>query len=332
MNRKDAIRLDRYFENPPAGDWLASPTPFNPGVLGCSIEHQLAAAMMVARAKQEADRARQSAASRQRIADEIDLPEKLVDPALAGERSIPRVLIATQLPVKPKRNAKPVRFTPREFRQSLDPVLIAMTAEERNERVALYRTAAKMMWNGADWDDSLNIVSPKIMDQLLYMCERLLYSVHEALHKTGQEIKALQRQTMNDEIPRQQIERLEWRQAGLRVQERHFELMAYAFKSEHDLACRYWEGATGSKWGAYEGLKARKERSAREWRSKNRRRSSLSMVIENMSTEEFNQWVAKTQRYEPKLNGVEASDEEATPVDMAGWSQEDIDEHYSDQD
>ena len=186
-----------------------------------------------------------------------------------------------------------------------------------------------MMVDACDWDGSLEIVGPKIMDQLLYMCERLQWSVQERLRETAAKLDATARQTMGDEIPRQQIERLEWQQAGYRVQERHFDMMLYAFKDERDTVVSAYEGATDRKWGAYEGIKQRAERSARAWRDKNRRRSSLSMVIENMSTEEWNRWVDNNSRYEPKLNGVDASDDDA--IDTEGMSQMDIDSYYADE-
>jgi hypothetical protein len=315
MNRNDAKRLQTYFEDPPVTDYLTGSTKLDP-VLACPIERSPAWPAMQAigmlKAEQTAaDRLRRHIVRLGNEAFDADHQERAIEP------TVNRVLIATQLAKEPpqRRNAKVVRFTPHQFRRRIDPLKLALTSEQLNDKVALYQNAARMMWNGADWDPSLEIAAPKIAEQLLYMCERLLFNIEKALRDCAQQLNALSRQTMNDEIPRQQIERLEWKQAGLRVQERHYQLMTYAFKAEAEAAKRYYEAGTGRSWGAYEGIKARAERSAREWRSKMRRRSSLSMVIENMTTEEFNRWAENTKRYEPKVNGVDLSDDEAGAAD-----------------
>jgi hypothetical protein len=248
---------------------------------------------------------------------DVDADERKLDvTAIPG----PKIHIMTELARSedpPKRNAKPVRFTPREFRRKMDPVALGMTAAERTDKIMLYRDAARMMWQGADWDDSLKIAMPKIMDQMLYMTERLLFNIQNALKETADQLSALARQSMGDEIPRQQLERLEWKQAGLRVQERHYQLMEFAFKAEHQMAVHDYEEATGRSWGAYEGIKKRAERSARAYRSKVRQRTSLSMVIENMDDAEYSAWVEKTKRYEPRHNGTfAATGDELSPEDL----------------
>jgi hypothetical protein len=319
MNRKTAKILAIYFEDPPPGDYLTGSTVLHP-VLACPVERSPAWPAMQAlgmlAAEQKGDnRLRRHIVRIGSEAFDVDHDERKLDIGFVA----PRVLVASELPKEPpRRNAKRVRFTPYQFRRSLDPLALGTTAQERTEKVNLYRQAARMMWNGADWDPSLEIASPKIAEQLLYMCERLLFNIQKALRDAAQQLNALSRQTMNDEIPRQQIERLEWKQAGLRVQERHYELMTFAFKAEYEAAKHAYEAGTGRSWGAYEGIKARAERSAREWRSKMRRRSSFSMVIENMSTEEFNRWAENTKRYEPKLDGVAVSDDDAEPGPEGG--------------
>lgn len=327
MHHATAKRLARYFDNPPAVDWIDAP---GRRVLACPIEaspywqnpqtllaEQLCAAQRVKDARLRRHEERLAAEE-----NDVDHVERAVDVAP------PRVFKDETPPAK--RNAKPVRFTPREFRRKMDPVAIAMDAAERNQRIALYQNAARMMWQGADWDASLEIAGPKIADQLLYMCERLLFNVQSALKAAAEQLAAVSRQTIGDEIPRQQLERLEWKIAGLRVQERHYELMAYAFKVEHERAVRIYEHATDRKWGAYEGIKARAERSARAYRSKVRQRTSVSMVIENMSDAEYAKWVDNTKRYEPKRNGVDAS-EEVTGVDTTDWHHGDVETFFGDE-
>ena len=309
--------LDAYFENPPLTDYLSLPGPFTPGVLGSPIAerilHRKAATDMMTAAERDRDRLRRHTVRLATQDFDVDAAERRLD-VIPG----PKILIATELarPDKPaKRNAKPVRFTPREFRRKMDPVALGMTAAERADKIMLYRDAARMMWQGADWDESLKIAMPKVMDQLLYMTERLLFNIQTSLKETADQLNALMRQSMGDEIPRQQLERLEWKQAGLRVQERHYQLMEFAFKAEHLMAVHDYEAGTGRSWGAYEGIKKRAERSARAWRSKVRRRSSMSMVIENMSEEDYARWVDTTKRYEPKADGTAASDEEVLNID-----------------
>ena len=319
-----AVRLAKaYFENPPIGDYLSVPTLDHPGVLGCSIEKSPAwpamqAVTMMLKDEQGRDALRRHT---ERLASQefdADAQERALDvTAIPG----PKIFVMTELAKgepKAQRNAKPVRFTPREFRRKLDPVALGMTAAERTDKIMLYRDAARMMWQGADWDESLKIAMPKMMDQLLYMTERLLFNVQNSLKETADQLNALARSSMGDEIPRQQLERLEWKQAGLRVQERHYQLMEFAFKAEHQMAVHDYEEATDRSWGAYEGIKKRAERSARAYRSKVARRSSLSMVIENMDDEEFARWVDSTKRYEPKHNGVDASDEDAVDLSQLG--------------
>ena len=321
MNLIEQKMLDAYFENPPATDWLSVPTPFHPGVLGSQISRSPAWLAMQAIAmmtKAEQDRARLRRAE-VRFEDEIepDMPEKVLDPALP----VPRTLTASELPATPvkRRNAKPVRFTPQQFRRKLDPIVLGLTAAERTDKVNHYRTVARMACEGADWDGSLEIAGPKIADQLLFGAEKLLFNVQERLRQTAKEINALARQSMGDEIPRQQLERLEWQQSGYRTQERHFELMFYAYRLERDEIVRTYEKGTGRSWGAYEGIKARAERSARRWKEKNRRRSSLSMVIENMTPAEYARWVEKESRYEPRLQGADAADEDAVEIDAVAY-------------
>ena len=333
MNLIEQKMLDAYFEKPPLTDYLSIPTPEHRGVLGCSIERSPAwpamqAIAMLTKEQRDADRLRRHVV---RLAGEefdVDAPERAVEVVL----TVPRTLVGSTLPPV-KRNAKPVRFTPREFRRKMDPLALNTDKVERDERIQQLRRAMRMILHAADWEGSLLIAPPKIADQMLYMCERLLHNVQNALKETAAQLNAATRQSMGDEIPRQQIDRLEWKQAGLRVQERHYEMMTFAFKEEHYLAVQSYENVTQRSWGAYEGIKKRAERSAREYRSKVRRRSSMSMVIENMSDAEYRQWVDNTKRYEPKLNGVDAADEDAVDmrgIDTGGWDQSDWDHHAGD--
>ena len=304
MHHTTQKRLDRYFDNPPLTDYLSLPTAFHPGVLGCSIENRLAAQLMLLADRIEADQNRRSAVRKQRhafageLAEEIDAePQGFVQ---EPEPVRPDPHAATP---RPRRNAR--CFEPAELRG--DP-LHALTKAQRDAKINVYRYAAKIMCQEADWDENLLIAGPKIIDQLLYMTERLAFSVAERQRDVAAKLKALTRETLGDEIPIQQIEQAERQMKGLRVQQRHFELMGYAFRQQRDPIVE----ATGIDWPRYEGLKARAERSAQAWRSKNRQRTAHSMVIENMSDAEYRRWVASTTRYEPRRNGVEASDEEGT--------------------
>ena len=242
------------------------------------------------------------------------LPEKALEAPLREPKVFRQTSHERNAGPAPSRRAQ--RFSPSMMKRELDP-LLALTKEQRDEKINRYRHAAKIMCGEADWDEALEIAGPKIIDQLLYMCERLVWGVQEKQRETAAQINALNRQTMGDEIPLQQLERLEMRQASLRVQERHFQMMSYAFQIERDPIVR----ASGLDWQAYEGIKQRSERSAKAWRSKVRRRSSLSQVIENMSDEEYRRWVDNTQRYEPKFDGVAVSDDEASPGPDVEWEE-----------
>jgi hypothetical protein len=310
MNLVTEKMLAAYFESPPLTDYLSLPHNGDPGTLGCLIAEgpmQRAAWAMITAERKAADRARQSQTSRQRADDAIGINERFLNPA---PRVLPTVAPkpAERREPPPRRNAR--RFDPAEFRG--DP-LLALTKADRDAKINAYRYAAKVMCQEADWDENLAIAGPKIIDQLLYMCERLVHSVTLKQAEVAAQLKALARQTMGDEIPLQQIERCERQLQGLRVQQRHFELMNYAFQQERDPVV----SASGLDWGRYEGIKQRSERSAQAYRSKVHRRSSLAAVIENMSDAEYGRWVENTKRYEPRLNGVAASDEEARD-DMRG--------------
>lgn len=317
MNLIEQKMLDAYFDNPPACDVLVMETADHARVLGSEISRSPAWPAMQAIAMMTAEEKKRDAFARHQVRlmseeFDVDAAERALDPALP----VPRTLTASRLP-ETKRNAKPVRFTPREFRRRMDPVMLGMTKTERDERIAQMRLALRLLVDACDWDPSLEIVGPKIADQMLYMCERLAFNVGDRMRETAQQINATSRQTMNDEIPRQQLERLEWRQSGFRVQERHFQMMEHAFKAEREIVVSAYEGATDRSWGAYEGIKLRAERSARRYREKVRKRSALSMVIENMDAEEYARWVEKESRYEPRLDGVAASDDDAHE-DMRG--------------
>lgn len=302
MHHATAKKLDRYFESPPAEDWLVLPGPFNPGVLGCSVTHQLAAAMMTVASRTDADRSRRSAASRQRADDTIGLHDSYVEPTAHLGLEVTRPTPWSEKPgLPPRRNAR--RLDAGDMRG--DP-LLALTKQQREEKINVYRWAAKIMCQESDWDEDLRIAGPKIIDQLLYMAERLAHNVEQAQKRTVEQITALQRDTMNDEIPVVQLERLERRLKGLRVQQRHFQLMFYSFELEREPTI----ARSGiENWDQFEGLKKRAERSHQAYVSKVRQRTSLSMVIENMTDAQYREWVAKTRRYEPRANGVDASDE-----------------------
>lgn len=319
MNLIEQKMLDAYFEKPPLTDYLSLPTGDHSGVLGCSITDR-AVLMMVMAERAAADRARRSHVSRQRDDDTIGLHDSYIEPT--AKRG-PKVLVGSTLPPMERQLAPPpVRPTPWREKPGLparrnasrlsagdmrgDP-LLALTKDQRSDKINVYRWAAKIMCEESDWDEDLRIAGPKIIDQLLFMAERLTHNVEQAQKRTVDQINALQRQTMGDEIPIGQIERLERRLKGLHVQQRHFQLMFYAFGQEREPAI----ARSGlDNWERFEGIKQRAQRSHQEYVSKVRRRNSLSMVVEHMSDAEYRKWVASTTRYEPRRNGVEATDDD----------------------
>lgn len=206
---------------------------------------------------------------------------------------------------RPAEAVRKVReFSPSQFVEHPSELvdLVSFRASLRQTMQALVSTA--------DYDPACEIIAIKEYDGMAQQAERHMYGVEQQAEATKKEIARLHRESPDDtEIPIVQIERLEERLRGLRVQYFHF-------REKHRVALELREqavGVSGINWPPYVSIKDRAQRGEQEWRAKQRRKTFSSGNVAVMTDAEFREQAKGLRPYQPRNNGVDAAGSERSP-------------------
>lgn len=157
-----------------------------------------------------------------------------------------------------------------------------------------------------DWDESLAYAQLKEWDALAACYERLLFNTEQFGVKSSQELQRLYREAdaKNDEVPRQQVERLQRQLQGLRVQYWYYRRkFTVARKEREDFVA-----ASPIGFGPYRTIAERAKMGAAMWRQKKRARNAELDRLIGLPQPAYNQWLKESSTYYPEHDGVDATD------------------------
>jgi hypothetical protein len=210
----------------------------------------------------------------------------------------------------------PAKREPRVFHisqmQERPEDLVDGPAFDRDVAIQLHRLVSL-----GDFDPALAYAQLKEWDGLCAMYERLKFNTVEYAKGVQEELQRVYREAgTQDEIPRAQIERLNEKLQGLRVQCFYYSRKFKMALAERELAV----GRSGIDFAPYVSIAERAKKSAQAWAQRKRQRASELDRLIGMTDGQYRQLqesgLLADRPYTPRLNGVEAGDDAGTPLHM----------------